>query len=98
MALNMYWCYLSALLLSTAALNVTVDDQGADPNTGQRIAYSTGWNTGQSCSKCQIVPDETMAYMSTWSDATSDVDVITQAAAFTFSGAPSSFRVSLMAG
>ncbi|KAF8988775.1 hypothetical protein BDQ17DRAFT_1334425 [Cyathus striatus] len=48
--------------------NVTVDDSGFDPLSGERITYTTGgWKQGP-CFLCGANPNKTMMYKNTWHD------------------------------
>ncbi|KIJ29611.1 hypothetical protein M422DRAFT_268953 [Sphaerobolus stellatus SS14] len=53
-------------------VNVTVDDAGVDPSTGQSIVYTPGgpWNEGKNCSFCTDKPDPASMHNETWHDAT----------------------------
>ncbi|KAJ3574938.1 hypothetical protein NP233_g1419 [Leucocoprinus birnbaumii] len=69
-------CLLTLPALSLAGLvNVTVDDAGVDPLTGQMISYSatvttfTGWKAQPGCgANCSLAPDAKYAYNGTWHD------------------------------
>lgn len=54
-----------------ALVNVTVDDQGVDPTTGQSLSRSSGITTGQTCGEaCASRPDVSQAFNGTWLDTT----------------------------
>ncbi|KIJ36078.1 hypothetical protein M422DRAFT_261624 [Sphaerobolus stellatus SS14] len=57
---------------SAVLVNVTVDDAGVDPSTGQSIVYTPGglWNEGKTCSFCTDKPDPASMHNETWHDAT----------------------------
>ncbi|GJE89345.1 hypothetical protein PsYK624_054440 [Phanerochaete sordida] len=88
----------TALLLSPplqtptfgALLNVTVDDQGTDPTTGESIGYEGSWQVEPGCFGCQARPDGNQAYGGTWHDTEYDADYPSQHAlrnvTFTFTG------------
>lgn len=53
-------------------VNITIDDQNGDPQTGQVINYNPpeAWQPGQTCSDCTAKPSPASnAYMGTWQDA-----------------------------
>ncbi len=60
--------------VSTALVNVTVDDAGTDPNTGSTFVYTPAdrWNYGPDCSACTAKPDASLVLDSSWHDATYD--------------------------
>lgn len=69
---------LSCALVSATLINVTVDDQGADSQTGLAISYtpaSNSWNLGQTCHECSTQPDPAQAFDGTWHDATYNSNV-----------------------
>ncbi|KIJ46608.1 hypothetical protein M422DRAFT_249762 [Sphaerobolus stellatus SS14] len=57
---------------SAVLVNVTVDDAGVDPSTGQSIVYTPGgpWHEGNTCSFCTDKPDPASMHNETWHDAT----------------------------
>ena len=64
---------LPVLLTANARkVNVTVDDAGFDPLTGNAFAYSPSpsWNLGSACEDCASKPDPVQTYNGTWHDAT----------------------------
>ena len=76
------------------AVNITVDDQATDPNTGQSvILYSDHLSVGQDCgSSCASAPNPSQAYDQTWHDTTydperTDYHTTPQTATFHFNGA-----------
>ena len=83
--------FLSFACLSTALTNVTVDDQGVDPRTGEVISYTPANGAWiEKCQKCSTQPNPEQAFNQTWHDATyrddgngqTDVDTAT----FEFTG------------
>lgn len=53
-------------------VNITIDDQNGDPQTGQVINYNPpeAWKPGQTCTGCTAKPSPASnAYMGTWQDA-----------------------------
>ncbi|KIJ36511.1 hypothetical protein M422DRAFT_261067 [Sphaerobolus stellatus SS14] len=53
---------------SAVLVNVTVDDAGVDPSTGQSIVYTPEgpWNEGKTCSFCAEKPDPASMHNETW--------------------------------
>ncbi|GJE89290.1 hypothetical protein PsYK624_053870 [Phanerochaete sordida] len=70
-------------------INVTVDDQGADPTTGTVINYEAMWAIGP-CSSCGAKPDANNALDGTWHDTTYNPDIpaetLLRNATFNFTG------------
>lgn len=88
-----YQCELLLILsflftsASAALINVTVDDEAADPSSGSKISYGSGGAFGPKCSRCAAQPDAGQAYKGSWHDATPDSLVTTpQNATFRFTG------------
>ena len=90
---SIFW-YSSFSPATAHLVNVTVDDDGADPLTGERITYFTNtWVQGAQCPLCWAQPNASQTYSGTWHDATyrpgateaNEVD--TQTAQFNFTGA-----------
>ena len=80
-------------LVAGTTLNVTVDDSGADPITGNTILYvpSDRWNAVRgSCATCTAKPDPSQVHNATWHDATYNGTVLSQdeieTATFHFNG------------
>ncbi|KIP04304.1 hypothetical protein PHLGIDRAFT_201537 [Phlebiopsis gigantea 11061_1 CR5-6] len=75
-------------------VNITVDDQGSDPRTGETIIYAPpvgiGWNLGQLCNGCATQPNPNEVLNRTWHDGTYNADTPSQTtpltATFKFSG------------
>lgn len=76
-----------------ALVNITVDDQGPDPTTGNLISRTSGMSLGQNCGvACDAQPDASQAYNGTWVDTTfdpsrTDEHNVPQNATFSFTGA-----------
>ncbi|GJE89328.1 hypothetical protein PsYK624_054270 [Phanerochaete sordida] len=75
-----------------ALVNITVDDQGVDPTTGNFISRTSGMSLGQNCNaSCDARPDASQAFNGTWLDTTfdpsrNDGHNIPQNATFSFTG------------
>lgn len=67
-----YFLIISFHQTSAILVNITVDDDGQDPNTGRSIQYAPpmAWATGQNCSSCLAKPDPSQAHNGTWHDGT----------------------------
>ncbi|GJE89300.1 hypothetical protein PsYK624_053970 [Phanerochaete sordida] len=76
--------------ISAALVNVTVDDQGADPTSKFELSFNPPWTLGQNCSGCEAQPDPKQVHGGTWSDITYDPSSPTrtfpQNATFDFTG------------
>lgn len=61
-----------ASLVSSASVNITVDDEQGDSHTGAKPTYSPsdGWSQGATCSGCQIKANPALAFDNTWHDST----------------------------
>lgn len=70
---------------ATSTFNVTVDDSGLDPRTGNAINYTGDWDLGQTCSGCKARPDPAQIHNSSWHDATMRSSS-SQYVAFVFTG------------
>lgn len=68
-------------------INVTVDDQSTDMQSGFKLTYSGAWQDGQSCSSCGPLPDPQQVHGGTWRDATYN-------ASFASESSPEQARVS----
>ena len=65
------FCLLSLVIRSSCVLlNVSIDDTLGDERNGNMIAYSDGWNVGQSCVGCTAKPDASQLFEHTWHDGT----------------------------
>ncbi|GJE89253.1 hypothetical protein PsYK624_053490 [Phanerochaete sordida] len=77
-------------LAFAALVNVTVDDQGADPTSKYGFSFNPPWIIGQNCPGCEAKPDPKQAHGGTWSDITYDPSsptrTIPQNATFDFTG------------
>ncbi|THH03760.1 hypothetical protein EW145_g6032 [Phellinidium pouzarii] len=60
------------LVLGGGLINVTVDDQFGDSQTGALPEFlpSDGWAQGNICSGCGVQPDPSQAFHGTWHDTT----------------------------
>lgn len=83
---------LLAVVYQASCANITVDDSGIDPTTGNTVIYSPAsrWSFGPACTVCTTRPDPSKARNGTWHntkfDASSSNLNVVQTAAFTFSG------------
>ncbi|GJE89305.1 hypothetical protein PsYK624_054020 [Phanerochaete sordida] len=96
------WSVLALSLLGRSLLplvlgvsvNVTVDDQGSDSTTGEKINYEGDWAIGPNCLNstlpCGARPDPNQALDGTWHDTTYNPSVLSQViprnATFKFTG------------
>ncbi|KAF8988773.1 hypothetical protein BDQ17DRAFT_1257471 [Cyathus striatus] len=80
-----YFLHFIAVTTMAILTNVTVDDSGIDPITGQWIIYSNGvWNQGP-CPSCAAQPDKAHMYNMTWHDGSVRVSNATGPVIATFS-------------
>lgn len=73
-----------------ALLNVTVDDQGTDPTTGEGIGYEGPWQVEPGCFDCYARPDGNQAHDGTWHDTEYNANYppqdVSRNVTFTFTG------------
>lgn len=98
--LALAWAFLSLHLVSGSSVNVTVDDAGSDPVTGNTFQYAPDgkWNIGNKCPGCLAQPDPSLVFDGTWHDATChpSLNETPQTMQFQFSGKPNAASTSVM--
>ncbi|GJE89335.1 hypothetical protein PsYK624_054340 [Phanerochaete sordida] len=73
-------------------VNITIDDQGHDPMTGNKLSRTSGISLGQTCgSACDAQPDPLRVFNGTWMDTTfipggKDEHGVPQSVTFSFTG------------
>ncbi|KAJ3576889.1 hypothetical protein NP233_g113 [Leucocoprinus birnbaumii] len=87
--LHLLFTVLSAPIVSAVPRNVTIDDQGGDPETGEIPKYqpTDAW-ANQACGGCRVVPDPERLYNRTATAATfmPDRNVTNNTIDFSFTG------------
>lgn len=88
--------YFSTFFLIRGALvNITVDDTLPNPDTGERLNYTSIWQAGRTCAGCASRPSPTLAYLGSWHEVinTSSFSPYVATASFSFNGTPESIMI-----
>lgn len=89
--------YFSTFFLIRGALvNITVDDTLPNPDTNERLNYTSIWQVGRTCAGCTSRPSPTLAYLGSWHEVinTSALSPSVATASFSFNGTPESVMLS----